>query len=132
MVHPMSIYNDHDGAFKTFAASNASGWPAMLSRQSYRHSNIVLLVRSSSKMKPTEAQNDPNRIDVTPYLTRREINTRKDQDLIVNKGVVFRPALSYFSALRSEGNWFNTMARGCVIAETGQPGTNCPPLPSPM
>ena len=46
--------------------------------------------------------------------------------------LVFRHALSYFSALRSEGIWFNAMARGCVIAETGHPGTNCPPLPSPM
>ena len=117
MGHPMSIYSDDDGAFKTIVKQyfdgegithiitlthadvaerfirtmknmihdgvrfNRGSWTEMLSKTLEKYDTTV---HSSTKMKPKDAHDDKNHVDVRTNVSRRERNTRKYPEVNVN------------------------------------------------
>ena len=63
---------------------NRGSWTEMLSKALEKYNNTV---HSSTKMKPKDAHNDKNHLDVRTNLTRREKNTRKYPEVNVNDNV---------------------------------------------
>ena len=60
---------------------NRGSWTVMLSKALDKYNDTV---HSSTKMKPKDAHDDKNRMDVRVNLTRREKNTRKFPEVKVN------------------------------------------------
>ena len=63
---------------------NRGSWTAMLAKALEKYNNTV---HSSTKMKPKDAHNDKNHLDVRTNLTRREKNTRKYPEVNANDNV---------------------------------------------
>ena len=60
---------------------NRGSWTVMLSKALDKYNDTV---HSSTKMKPKDAHDDKNHLDVRVNLTRREKNTRKYPEVKVN------------------------------------------------
>ena len=58
---------------------NQGSWTAMLSKALDKYNNTV---HSSTKMKPKDAHDDKNHLDVRVNLTKREKNTRKYPEFV--------------------------------------------------
>ena len=80
---------------------NKASWTAMMSKALEKYNDTV---HSSTKMKPKDAHNDQNHMDVRVNLTRREKNTRKYPELKVNDMVkVFQKGKDNYT-VRKEHN----------------------------
>ena len=81
-------------------------WTAMLSKALDKYNDTV---HSSTKMKPKDAHDDKNHLDVRVNLTRREKNTRKYPEVKVNDMVkVFEKKKdNYTERMEYNSKWSN-------------------------